>query len=72
MKNVRSAHVFDFKLLKNFYLVFGIYYKFHLIRELSIGEGKYHKKKTIRLILLGVQLLRISTDQTTSSPEMRK
>ena len=45
MKNVRSAHVFDLKLLKDFYLVFGIYYKFHLIRELSIGEGKYHKKK---------------------------
>ena len=44
MKNVRSAHVFDFKLLKEFYLVFGIYYKIHSIRELSIGEGKYHKK----------------------------
>ena len=47
MKNVRSAHVFDLNLLKDFYLVFGIYYKIHLIRELSIGEGKYHKKKTI-------------------------
>ena len=45
MKNVRSAHVFDLNLLKDFYLVFGIYYKIHLIRELSIGEGKYHKKK---------------------------
>ena len=45
MKNVRSAHVFDFKLLKEFYLVFGIYYKIHSIRELSIGEGKHHKKK---------------------------
>ena len=42
MKNVRSAHVFDLNLLKDFYLVFGIYYKIHLIRELSIGEGKYH------------------------------
>ena len=28
MKNVRSAHVFDLKWLKEFYLVFGIYYKF--------------------------------------------
>ena len=46
MKNVRSAHVFDLKLLKKFYLVFGIYYKIHSIRELSIGEGK-HLKKTI-------------------------
>ena len=44
-KNVRSAHVFDLKLLRDFYLVFGIYYKIHLIRELSIGEGKYHFKK---------------------------
>ena len=45
MKNVRSAHVFYLKLLKEFYLVFGIYYKIHSIREISIGEGKYHKKK---------------------------
>ena len=43
MKNVRSAYVFDLKLLKDFYLVFGIYYKTHSIREISIGEGK-HKK----------------------------
>ena len=42
MKNVRSAHVFDLKLLKEFHLVFG---KIHSIRELSIGEGNYHKKK---------------------------
>ena len=27
MRNIRSAHVFDLKLLKEFYLVFGIYYK---------------------------------------------
>ena len=27
MKNVCSAHVFDLKLLKEFYLVFEIYYK---------------------------------------------
>ena len=47
MKNVRSAHVFDLKLSKEFYLVFGIYYKIHSIRDLSIGEGKYHLKKTI-------------------------
>ena len=45
MKNVCSAHVFDLKLLNDFYLVFGIYYKIHLIRELSVGEGKYHRKK---------------------------
>ena len=48
MENVRSTHVFDLhcvKLLKEFYLVFRIYYKIHSIRELSIGEGKYHKKK---------------------------
>ena len=45
--------------------------KIHSSRVISIGEGKYHKK-TIWLILFGVQLLRISTDQTTSSPEMRK
>ena len=40
MKNVRSAHVFEF-------LVFGIYYKIHSIRELSIGEGKYLKKNNL-------------------------
>ena len=40
MKNVRNAHVFDLKLLKEFYLVFGIYNKIHSIRDLSIGEGK--------------------------------
>ena len=45
--------------------------KIHSSRVISIGEGKYHKK-TIWLILFGVQLLRISTDETTSSPEMRK
>ena len=45
MKNVRSAHVFDLKLLKEFYLVFGIYCKIHSIREISIGKGKHHKKQ---------------------------
>ena len=43
MKNVRSAYVFDLKLLKEFYLVFWIYYKIHSIREISISEEKYHK-----------------------------
>ena len=60
-KSVRSAHVFYLKLLREFDLVFGIYYKnsfdlgniywclgfitkIHLIWEISIGEGKYHKK----------------------------
>ena len=37
MENVRSAHVFDLKLLKEFYLVFGIYCKIHSFREISIG-----------------------------------
>ena len=45
MKYVRSAYVFDLKLLKEFYLVFWIYYKLHSIREISIGERKYHKKQ---------------------------
>ena len=45
MKNVLGAYVFYLKLLKDFYLVFGIYYKTHSIREISIGEGK-HKRKT--------------------------
>ena len=49
MKNVRSAHVFDLKLSKEFYLVFGIYYKIHSIRNLSIGEGKCHLKKQFDL-----------------------
>ena len=72
-KTGSDAHVFDLKLLKELYLVFWIYHKISSIRELSIGEGKFHKKKkTVLLILLGVQLLRISTDQMTSSPEMRK
>ena len=31
MKNVRNAHVFDLKLLMEFYLVFGIYCKIHSI-----------------------------------------
>ena len=47
MKNVRNAHVFDLKLLKEFYLVFGIYNKIHSIRDLSIGEGKYHEKNNL-------------------------
>ena len=71
MKNVRGAHVFDLKLLKEFYLVFGIYIKNSFDSRTSIGEGKYHKK-TIWLILLGVRLQRFNTDQMTSSPEMRK
>ena len=33
------------KLLKELYLVFGIYYNTHPIREISRGEGKYHKKQ---------------------------
>ena len=37
MKNVRNAHVFDLKLLKEFYLVFGIYCKIRSFREISIG-----------------------------------
>ena len=45
MKHVRSAHVFDLQLLKEFYLVFGIYYKIQSIRKISIGKGKYHKKQ---------------------------
>ena len=45
MKNVPSAHVSDFKLLKEFHLVFGICYKIHSLQELSINEGEYHKKK---------------------------
>ena len=44
MKNVRSAHVSDLKLLKGFYLVFGIYCKINSIWEISIAKGKYHKK----------------------------
>ena len=45
MKNVRSAHGFDLKLLKEFYLVFGIYYKNSFVTGISIGEGKHHKKQ---------------------------
>ena len=45
MKNVRGAHVFDLKLLKEFYLVFGIYIKNSFDSRTSIGEGKYHKKQ---------------------------
>ena len=52
MKDVRSAHAFDLKFLKEFYLVFGIYYKIHSIRELSIGKGKYHKKKQFDIFYL--------------------
>ena len=37
MENVRSAHVFDLKLLKEFYWVFGIYCKINSFREISIG-----------------------------------
>ena len=37
MENVRSAHVFDLKLSKEFYSVFGIYYKIHSFREIFIG-----------------------------------
>ena len=45
MENDRSAHVFYLKFLKEFYLVFGIYWKIHSFQEISIGEGKYHKKQ---------------------------
>ena len=37
LENVRSAHVFDLTLLKEFYSVFGIYYKIHSFREIFIG-----------------------------------
>ena len=37
MENIRSAYVFDLKLLKEFYLVFGIYCKIYSFREISIG-----------------------------------
>ena len=37
MKNVRSAHVFVCKLLKEFYLLFGIYYKN------SFGSGNIYR-----------------------------
>ena len=47
MKNVRGAHVFDLKLLKEFYLVFGIYIKNSFDSRTSIGEGKYHKKNNL-------------------------
>ena len=40
MENVRSAHVFDLKLLKEFYLVFGIGF----IAK-SIRFRKYHKNQ---------------------------
>ena len=45
MKNVRSEHVFDLKLLKEFYLVFGIYCNIHSMRKISIGKGKHHKRQ---------------------------
>ena len=45
MKNVRSAHVFDLKLLKESYLVLGIYCNIHTIWEVSMSKGKYHKKQ---------------------------
>ena len=70
MKNIRSAYVFYLKLLKEVYLVFGIYYKnsFHSgniyrCREI-ITKKNWH-------ILLGVHFLRVKTDQMTSSLEMR-
>ena len=62
MKNVRSAHVFDLKSLKEFYLVFRIYYKN------SFYSGNIIKT----IILLGAQLLCINTNKMTSSPEIRK
>ena len=37
MKNVRSAQVSDWKLLEEFYLVFGIYYKN------SFGSGNIYR-----------------------------
>ena len=37
MEIVRSVHVFDLKLLKEFYSVFGIYCKIHSFREIFIG-----------------------------------
>ena len=37
MEIVRSAHIFDLKLLKEFYLVFRIYCKIYSFREISIG-----------------------------------
>ena len=40
MKNVRSAYVFDLKLLKEFYLVFGIYYKTQKKKNKQIKTSK--------------------------------
>ena len=45
MKNVRSAHVFYLKLLKNFIWCLGFNAKFIRFREISIGEGKHRKKQ---------------------------
>ena len=45
MKNIRSAHVFDIKSLKEFYLVFGIYYKN------SFYSGNIIKKQLFYLVL---------------------
>ena len=61
MKNVGSAHVSDLKLLKGFYLAFGIFCKIHSIREISQLKRNIIKK-TIGLSLLDLQLLRIYTD----------
>ena len=45
MKNIRSAHVFDLKSLKEFYLVFGIHYKN------SFYSGNIIKKQLFYLVL---------------------
>ena len=65
-KNVCSAHVFDLKLVKEFYLVFRIYCKFHLL-----GEGKYYKKQ-FDLFYLVFNSYASALIKQTSSPEMRK
>ena len=47
MKNVRSAHVFRLKIIKEILFGVGIYYKILSIRELSIGEGNIIKKNNL-------------------------
>ena len=71
MKNVRSAYVLSKTLLKEFYLVLGIYYRLLRLQIYCVCNGeKYHR---INLALfLGVKIPHNEADRSLFSPRDRR
>lgn len=71
MKNVRSAYVLSKTLLKEFYLVLGIYYRLLRLQIYCACNGeKYHR---INLdVFLGVKIPHNEADRSLFSPRDRR